>query len=103
MSLSLPVFSSTAHALEHAGFGSFWFCLSGSRAQTKYLWIMGLVALPYVGSSQIRDQTYISCIGRQIVYLWALKEALLRPWYLGFHITLTLVFFKYFKFDPEYV
>ena len=37
---------------------------------------MGLVALRHVESSQIRDQTRVSCIGRQKLYLWATREAL---------------------------
>ena len=37
--------------------------LPGSRAQTQQLWCTGLVA-PHVGSSQTRDQTCVSCIGR---------------------------------------
>ena len=32
------------------------------------VWGMGSVALEYVGSSRNRDQTCISCIGRQILY-----------------------------------
>ena len=31
--------------------------------------LVSLVALRHVGSSQIRDQTRVSCIGRQILYL----------------------------------
>ena len=38
--------------------------LQGTRAQQLYL--SGLVALRYVGSSRIRDQTPIPCTGRQI-------------------------------------
>ena len=34
-------------------------------------WSSGLVAPWPVGSSWIRDQTYVSCIGRQILYHWA--------------------------------
>ena len=36
---------------------------------------MGLVALRHVGSSWIRDQTSVSCIGRQILYHWITREA----------------------------
>ena len=32
----------------------------------------------YVESSQIRDGTYVSCIGRQLLYHWATREA----WFL---------------------
>ena len=48
----------------------------GSGAQTLYLWRMGSVALQHVGSSQTRDQTHVSYIGRQILYPWATREAL---------------------------
>ena len=43
----------------------------GARAQAQWLWIMGSVAPWHVGSSQIRDQTHVSCIGRRILYHWA--------------------------------
>ena len=39
--------------------------LPGSRAQVQLLWRTGLLALPHVG---IRDQIYVSCIGRQILH-----------------------------------
>ena len=32
------------------------------------MWCTGLVALQHVGSSWVRDQTHVSCIGRQILY-----------------------------------
>ena len=38
---------------------------------------MGLVALQSVGSSLIRDQTYVSCLGRQILYHCATRDALM--------------------------
>ena len=38
-------------------------------------WHTGLVALWHVGSSQIRDQTHVSCIGRWILYHGATREA----------------------------
>ena len=37
---------------------------------------MDLVAPQHVGSSQTRDQTLVSCIGKQILYHWATREAL---------------------------
>ena len=37
---------------------------------------MGLVTPGHVGSSGIRDWTHVSCIGRQILYYWATREAL---------------------------
>ena len=36
---------------------------------------MRLVALWYVESSRTRDWTHVSCIGRQILYPWATREA----------------------------
>ena len=53
----------------HTGFRS-----CGTRVQ--YLWCMGLVAPWYMGSSQTRDGTRVSSIGRQIVYYWATRETL---------------------------
>ena len=41
--------------------------LSGCGRGARKLWRMGLVA-PRVGSSQTRDRTCVSCIGRQILY-----------------------------------
>ena len=35
-----------------------------------------LVAAWFVGSSRTRDQTWVSCVGRWILYHWAIKEAL---------------------------
>ena len=37
---------------------------------------MGLGAPPYVGSSCTGNQTSVSCIGKQILYHWAAREAL---------------------------
>ena len=42
--------------------------LLGFRVQVPRLWRMGLVALRHVGSARIRDQTCVSCAGRQILY-----------------------------------
>ena len=39
------------------------------------LWYTGLVVLHHVGSSQIRDWTHVSCIGRWILCHWATREA----------------------------
>ena len=41
---------------------------------------MGLVALSHVGSSQIRHQTCVLCVGRQIVNPWTAWE--IRMWVL---------------------
>ena len=40
---------------------------------------MGLVAPWHVGSFQIRDRTRVSCVGRQILYHWATREAPQQP------------------------
>ena len=39
--------------------------LLGPRAWTQQLWCRGLVALQHVGSSQIRNQTCVSCVDWQ--------------------------------------
>ena len=46
------------------------------QTPAQSLWHTGLVTLWHVGSSQIRDWTRVSCIGRQILYHWTTKEAL---------------------------
>ena len=38
---------------------------------------VGLLASRRVGSSKTRDQTHVSWIGRQILYLWVTREALI--------------------------
>ena len=65
----------------HAGFCrcSAWaqlLLLVGSRVPAQQLWHMSLAALWQVRSSQIRDQTHVSCNGRWILYHWATREAL---------------------------
>ena len=50
--------------------------IPGSGAQAQLLWHTGLVAPGPVGSSWTRNQTCVSCIGRQILYHWATREAL---------------------------
>ena len=35
---------------------------------------MGLVALRHMGSSRTRDQTYVSCIARQMLNHWTTRE-----------------------------
>ena len=42
--------------------------LPGSRAQAEQVWCIVLVGSLHVVSSQIRDQTYVFCIGRHILY-----------------------------------
>ena len=48
--------------------------LSSCSTWAQQMWCTGLVALWRVGSSQTRDQTCVSCIGRRILYHWATKE-----------------------------
>ena len=72
------------HSLLMAGFSccrvqalwppSFRACLPGSRAQVQS-WRTSLLAPPHVGTSQIRNQIHVSCIGKQILRHWATKEA----------------------------
>ena len=42
--------------------------LLGSRAQPQWLWHTGLAAPRHAGSSRTRDQTGVSCTGRQILH-----------------------------------
>ena len=67
-------FSCEAQALECMGFSS-----CGSRALAHRLSSggaqTGLVVPRHVWSSRIRDWTWVSCIGRQILYHWATREA----------------------------
>ena len=63
-------FCCRAQALGRVGFSSWgtWVQLlriPGSRAQAQELWY---TALWHGGSSWIRDQTHVSCIGRRILY-----------------------------------
>ena len=44
--------------------------------QAQQLWLTGLVAPRYVGSSQTRARTHVPCIGRQILNHCATREAL---------------------------
>ena len=59
-----------------------WLQLMGSVVVTPGLlstrpnvWRTGLVAPRQVGSSQITDQTHVSCIGGRILYHWSTKGA----------------------------
>ena len=59
-------------ALGCAGFSS---CSSWTPEHRLNSW-GAWASLPWhMGSSQIRDQICVSCIGRQILYHWATKEA----------------------------
>ena len=60
------------HGLQAHGLQQLW--LAGSRAQAQQLWCMGLVAPQHVGSSQARDRTHVSCIGRGILNLCTTRE-----------------------------
>ena len=40
----------------------------------QQLWHTGLVIPRYVESSQTRDQTCVSCLGRQILNHWTMKD-----------------------------
>ena len=46
-----------------------------SLAEAQKLCHTGLVAPRHVGSSQIRDRTWVSCADRQILHHWAAREA----------------------------
>ena len=39
-----------------------------SRSQAQWSWRLGLAALWHMGSSRTRDQSHVSCIGRQVLY-----------------------------------
>ena len=56
--------------VEHGPYGMWaqqsWF--PGSRAQAQWLWHTGLVAPQHVGSSLTRNRTYVSGIGKRILY-----------------------------------
>jgi len=47
----------------------------GSRAQALRLWCTGWVSPWHVGSSRTRDQTHVTCIGRQTLYHYTTREA----------------------------
>ena len=63
----------TAFSSCSAGLSSCIFWAPERKAQK--LWYAGLVAPWHVGSSQIRDRTLVSCIGRQILQHWATRQA----------------------------
>ena len=46
-----------------------------SKSGLEQLCHRNLLAPRHVGSSQTRDPTHVSCIGRQILYHWATREA----------------------------
>ena len=56
-----------------------WFLLlwnTSYRARSQLLWNMGLDALRHAGSSQTRDQTPVSCVGRWVLNHWTTREVL---------------------------
>ena len=66
-----------------AGFSLQWFLLlqnKGSRAPAHSL-CRGLIALQQVGSSRIRNRTHVSCIGRQLLYVWTIFILVLHSWW----------------------
>ena len=66
------VVSRASSSLWRTGFSLQWRLLllgTGSRVcRLQLLWLPGLVALQYVGSSWTRDRTHVSYIGRRILY-----------------------------------
>ena len=62
-----------AWGLKHMGSAS---CGSWALPQAQQLWLKGLVALQPVRSSWTRDGNCVSCLGRQILYHRATREAL---------------------------
>ena len=78
-----------AWALGCVGFSSWglWAQYLGNQALEHRLssWqYTGSAAPWHMGSSQNRDQTCVSCIGKQVLYYWATTEA---PWFS--YLTLT--------------
>ena len=87
LELSLVVASGDFSSLRCMGFSLQWLLLlqsMGSRCtsfssrstRVQYLWHMGFVPLQHVGSSRIRDQTCVPCIGRWILIHCTTREAL---------------------------
>ena len=68
-----PLYSCGAWATCCSGFscGRAW--ALGTRAQ--YVWCTGLVTPLRMGTSQTRDPTHVSCIGRRILNHWTTTEA----------------------------
>ena len=97
-------FSCGARALGCMGFSTC--CVWAPR-----LWSAGSVVVAHglccsvaVGSSRIRDQTCVSCIGRRILYHWVTREApfclfLFLHFFLLFHYS--MMGFSYFLKGPS--
>ena len=73
------------------GFSSRWLLLLRSMGfgacGFQQLWLPSLAAPRHVGSSPIRDQTHVSCIGRWILYHWATREAPAQTLLKGMTVT----------------
>ena len=50
--------------------------MSSCHTRAQQVWCTGLAALRQVESSWTRDQTCVSCVGRQILNHWATREVL---------------------------
>ena len=77
--LSLVVISVGYSLLPCTGFSLCWLFLwsTGSRAYgLQWLWRRDLVGPQRVGSSQTRDGTHVTCIGRSILIFSATREVL---------------------------
>ena len=78
------------------GFSFRWLLLlqsMGSGAQAQQLWWTGLVTPWHVWFSCVRDRIRVSCIGRQIHYHWATREAPMQCLYnLSYRKSALLVF-----------
>ena len=64
--------------LLRVGFSLQWLLLLwhvGSAVAVPWLQSTGSVVVAYVGTSWTRDRTHVFCIGRQILYHWATREA----------------------------
>ena len=48
--------------------------------------VHGLSCSPVLGSSRTRDQTGVSCIGRQTLYHWATREAWKTDFRIQYHV-----------------
>ena len=77
--------------------------LPGSSEQAQQLWHTGPAALWHVGFSRTRDQTCVSCIGRQILYHQTAREALDLFLLLSFFHLSLIFFFQFLKVEPEII
>ena len=56
------------------------FLVAGCGPLTVVAWAHGLVVVQNVGSSQIMDRTWVSCIGRRLLNHWTTREVF-TYWY----------------------